>query len=122
MSSSFPAKPSSARSTRISPSGKVWVEDAQGLPPTIPFWLGEAPPRTRELSKAVSDLRRDVAERSADRAAARLWIIDEIIIPEAAADQIVNYVADTHAMLGAVPTQDHIIAERFLTKPAECSW
>ena len=36
-------------------SGKVWVEDAQGLPPSIPFWFGEAPARTRELSAAVSD-------------------------------------------------------------------
>ncbi|HSE87295.1 MAG TPA: DEAD/DEAH box helicase [Candidatus Binatia bacterium] len=94
-------------------SGKVWVEDAQGLPPTIPFWLGEAPPRTRELSKAVSDLRRDVAERSADRLAVQQWLVKEMIIPEAAAEQIVNYVADTLAVLGTVPTQEQIIAERF---------
>lgn len=94
-------------------SGKVWVEDAQGLPPTIPFWLGEAPPRTRELSKAVSDLRRDVAERFPDRTAAEQWLVKEMVIPEAAADQIANYVADTQAVLGAVPTQDQIIAERF---------
>ena len=44
-------------------SGKVWVEDAQGLPPSIPFWFGEAPARTRELSAAVSELRREVNER-----------------------------------------------------------
>ena len=94
-------------------SGKVLVEDAQGLPPTIPFWLGEAPPRTRELSKAVSDLRHDVAERSVDRTAAQQWLVNEMAIPEAAADQIVGYVADTQAMLGAVPTQDQVIAERF---------
>src|SRR5581483_3758260 len=41
----------------------VWVEDAQGLPPTIPFWLGEAPGRTVELSEEVGRLRRDVSER-----------------------------------------------------------
>jgi ATP-dependent Lhr-like helicase len=94
-------------------SGKVWVEDAQGLPPTIPFWLGEAPPRTRELSKAVSDLRRDVAERAADRPAVQQWLVNEMIIPAAAADQILNYVADTLGVLGMVPTQEQIIAERF---------
>src|SRR5262249_10679311 len=44
-------------------SGKVWVEDAQGLPPSIPFWLGEAPARTRELSEAVAELRSAVAAR-----------------------------------------------------------
>ena len=44
-------------------AGKVRVEDARGAPPTIPFWLGEAPARTPELSHAVSDLRREVALR-----------------------------------------------------------
>src|SRR6185369_8672812 len=41
-------------------AGTVRVADAQGLPPTIPFWLGEAPARSDELSKAVSDLRADI--------------------------------------------------------------
>src|ERR1044071_598093 len=94
-------------------SGKVWVEDAQGLPPSIPFWLGEAPARTRELSEAVSELRREVAAQLPDRAGARNWLMQEGGIPEAAADQIVNYVADTCAVLGTVPTQNQIIAERF---------
>jgi len=31
-------------------AGRVLVEDARGQPPSIPFWLGEAPARTRELS------------------------------------------------------------------------
>ncbi|MCU1268338.1 MAG: box helicase domain protein [Acidobacteria bacterium] len=43
--------------------GKVRVEDAHGQPPSIPFWLGEAPARTPELSAAVSRLREDVAAR-----------------------------------------------------------
>lgn len=94
-------------------SGKVWVEDAQGLPPSIPFWLGESPGRTIELSQAVSDLRRDVADRISDRTRAQAWLVDDIMIPEAAAEQIVNYVAETQSMLGTVPGQQCIIAERF---------
>jgi ATP-dependent helicase Lhr and Lhr-like helicase len=94
-------------------SGKVWVEDAQGLPPSIPFWLGESPGRTIELSKAVSDLRRDVADRISDRREAQGWLAGEIKIPEAAAEQIVNYVAETQSVLGTVPGQQSIIAERF---------
>jgi ATP-dependent Lhr-like helicase len=94
-------------------SGRVWVEDAQGLPPTIPFWLGEAPGRTRELSHAVSDLRAHVAALLPDRERARAWLGQQGFIPPAAAEQIVEYVAQTVAMLGAVPQQQRIIAERF---------
>ncbi len=94
-------------------SGKVWVEDAQGLPPSIPFWLGESPGRTIELSKAVSDLRRDVADRISDRRKAQDWLVGEIKIPEAAAEQIVTYVAETQSVLGTVPGQESIVAERF---------
>src|SRR5690606_26121551 len=50
---------SSYRILRIE-SGKVRVEDAHGMPPSIPFWLGEAPARTDELSAAVSRLRADI--------------------------------------------------------------
>jgi len=94
-------------------SGKVWVEDAQGLPPTIPFWLGEAPGRTIELSRAVSELRCAVAERIHDRAAAIRWLGDEVAMPQSAAEQIVSYVGETISVLGAVPSQEKIIAERF---------
>jgi ATP-dependent Lhr-like helicase len=94
-------------------SGKVWVEDAQGQPPTIPFWLGEAPARTLELSQAVSDLRAGVAEKLADRGATTHWVMDQVSMPQSAAEQIVNYVAETVAVLGTVPTQGKIIAERF---------
>ena len=52
------------RILKIEP-GKVRVEDARGAPPTIPFWLGEAPARTEELSRAVSDLRGEVSQRLA---------------------------------------------------------
>jgi ATP-dependent Lhr-like helicase len=94
-------------------SGKVWVDDAQGLPPSIPFWMGEAPARTVELSQAVSDLRAAVAARLADRAGAIAWLQGEVDMAQAAAEQIVSYVAETVAVLGTVPGQDKIIAERF---------
>ncbi|MDQ3289326.1 MAG: DEAD/DEAH box helicase, partial [Pseudomonadota bacterium] len=52
----------SYRVLRVEP-GRVRVEDAQGMPPNIPFWLGEAPGRTDELSYGVSRLRAEVASR-----------------------------------------------------------
>ncbi|TMA95855.1 MAG: DEAD/DEAH box helicase [Deltaproteobacteria bacterium] len=94
-------------------SGKVWVDDAQGLPPTIPFWMGEAPGRTLELSKAVSDLRIAVAARTPERSRAMQWLIDQVPMPQSAAEQIVDYVAETVSVLGTVPSQEKIIAERF---------
>lgn len=117
-------------------SGKVWVEDAHGAPPTIPFWLGEAPGRTLELSRAVSDVRETVARRAAagaeeagavteeeaasEREAAgarretpQSWLQRETGVGPAAAEQIVAYVNETRAMLGCVPTVDRIVAERF---------
>jgi ATP-dependent helicase Lhr and Lhr-like helicase len=40
--------------------GRVRVEDAQGAAPSIPFWLGEAPGRSDELSRSVSRLREEI--------------------------------------------------------------
>ena len=94
-------------------SGQMWVEDAQGLPPSIPFWMGEAPARTLELSAAVSELRKAVAARLADRDQVIQWLITEVPVPQAAAEQIADYVSETVQMLGTVPTQDKLIAERF---------
>jgi ATP-dependent Lhr-like helicase len=94
-------------------SGKVWVEDAKGSPPTIPFWLGEAPARSVELSAAVSGLRREVASRFHDPPAAVRWLAQECCLEEAAAQQVVAYVAETERALGCVPTGDCIVAERF---------
>jgi ATP-dependent helicase Lhr and Lhr-like helicase len=106
--------------------GKIRVEDAHGAPPTIPFWLGEAPSRTAELSAAVGELRQEVAARLAgphpdplplggegtrDRAVA--WLMDECGLEQAGAEQIVAYITETVAALGTVPTQHTIIAERF---------
>ncbi|MET0151254.1 MAG: DEAD/DEAH box helicase [Candidatus Binatia bacterium] len=94
-------------------AGKVRVHDAENLPPTIPFWLGEAPARTAELSAALADLRREVAERLHDPARAAGWLVAEASVSAEGAAEIVRYVADTAAVLGAVPTLDTIVAERF---------
>jgi ATP-dependent Lhr-like helicase len=94
-------------------AGRVRVEDAQGAPPTIPFWLGEAPARTAELSAAVAALRRGVAARLPDAAAATAWLGAEAGLDGAGAGQVVAYVAETLAVLGAVPTEQVVVAERF---------
>jgi ATP-dependent Lhr-like helicase len=94
-------------------AGKVWVEDAHGLPPSIPFWLGESPGRSRELSAALSDLREEIFRRAADRPTAMAWLSHETSVPEAAAAQMIAYVEETQAMLGCVPSQQCIVAERF---------
>ena len=94
--------------------GTVRVEDAQGQAPNIPFWLGEAPGRSDELSASVSRLRAELAERLADgQEAALRWLIDEIGIGEPAARQIVEYLAAAHAALGLLPTRDTLVFERF---------
>ncbi|MDR7549692.1 MAG: helicase-related protein, partial [Armatimonadota bacterium] len=94
-------------------AGRVRVEDAHGAPPSVPFWLGEAPGRTAELSTAVSDLRGEVAARLADPEAAAAWLIAECGVDRAGAEQVVGYLAETATVLGAVPTQQTIVAERF---------
>src|SRR5881409_2476780 len=82
-------------------AGRVRVEDAGGAPPTIPFWLGEAPARTPELSAAVADLRLEVALRHHDPDAAARWLMGETHVDQGGAEQIVRYIADV-AALGAV--------------------
>src|SRR4051812_23113158 len=127
--------------------GTVRVADAHGAPPTIPFWLGEAPARSDELSRAVSDLRADIEVRlnaglkpcatpelelaglkpcatpepelaglkpcATPEPAIVQWLVDETGIPLAAAEQAIAYLADAHAALGVLPTQDTLVLERF---------
>ncbi len=92
---------------------KVRVEDAKGLPPNIPFWLGEAPSRTAELSEAVSALRVELAERLDAPGEAIRWMRAECGLCPAGASQLVDYVRETVRVLGRVPTQEEIVAERF---------
>jgi len=97
-------------------SGVMRVADAKGAPPNIPFWLGEAPARSDELSRAVSDLRADLDERLAGDAAdvtAAAWLCGETGATTPAAEQVVAYVAETRAALGATPTQETLVLERF---------
>ncbi len=97
-------------------AGRVLVEDARGQPPTIPFWFGEAPARTRELSEEVSELRGEIDRRIADgRAPDELaeWLAAEAGLPVRAAQQVVAYLAAGRAALGALPRKDLLIAERF---------
>jgi ATP-dependent Lhr-like helicase len=96
--------------------GTVRVEDAHGQPPTIPFWLGEAPGRTDELSCAVSRLRSDIAAKlrsDPTENAARRWLGDEIGIPVSATEQLIQYLAAAAATFGCLPTQETIVLERF---------
>src|SRR5207249_10094583 len=94
-------------------SGQVRVVDAQGQPPSIPFWLGEAPGRTPELSQEVSRLRRDVDGRLADLREATTWLAGEIPgVPEPAARQMVEYLDASKKILGVIPTQETLELER----------
>ncbi|HEV8370617.1 MAG TPA: DEAD/DEAH box helicase [Pyrinomonadaceae bacterium] len=118
--------------------GKVRVEDAHGQPPSIPFWLGEAPARSAELSVSVSRLREEIASRvtevcngdvnpiddselveerkltaNVNLEAAIRWLTDDVGITRSAAEQIVEYLAGAKIVLGVMPSQDNLVLERF---------
>ena len=121
-------------------AGRVRVEDAHGAAPNIPFWLGEAPGRSDELSAGVARLRGEIDRRLSipevtlvstampvndDAAAQPLvrapqnlnaaidWLVDQVGVDDVAARQIVDYLARARAALGALPTQDTLAMERF---------
>ena len=104
-------------------SGSVLVEDAQGAPPNVPFWRGEAPARTDELSTHVSELREKISafvpasdangQPAKGITDAVSWLKLECGLDDAGAEQAVEYVITGRALLGAVPTQTTVIAERF---------
>src|SRR5487761_273767 len=96
--------------------GILRVADAEGMPPTIPFWLGEANGRSDELSEAVSRLRAELAESlgvDPSGQGARRRLVEEAGIGEDAAAQLIAYLAAAHAALGLLPTQDRLVFERF---------
>jgi ATP-dependent Lhr-like helicase len=110
--------------------GAVRVADARGQPPNLPFWFGEAPARTDELSAAVSELRRELDARlpgsetdarpanekndgDAGRVDAQAWLVEEIGLSEPAAFQLVEHLADAKHLLGVLPTEDTLVLERF---------
>jgi ATP-dependent Lhr-like helicase len=82
--------------------GKIRVEDAHGAQPSIPFWLGEAPGRSAELSAAVSQVRQNTA-----------LLTTSCGLDEAAARQAIAYLESGEASLGAMPSGTTIVAERF---------
>jgi ATP-dependent helicase Lhr and Lhr-like helicase len=94
-------------------SGVVRVEDAKGQPPGIPFWLGEAPARTSELSNAVSDFRIEIETRLADGQNPTQWLGQEMRLPADAAEQLGDYFSDAYRSLGAIPSQQTLVMERF---------
>jgi ATP-dependent Lhr-like helicase len=92
-------------------SGVVRVDDAHGQPPNIPFWLGEAPGRTDELSRAVSRFRQEIEARVGDGLTD--WLQGEMGLSESGARQLTQYFSAAHKTLGAIPSQDKLILERF---------
>jgi ATP-dependent Lhr-like helicase len=94
-------------------SGVVRVEDAKGQPPGIPFWLGEAPARTSELSQSVSDLRIEIEKLIANGQDRKQWLVREMGLPLEAAEQVGEYFADAYQSLGAIPSQQTLVMERF---------
>ncbi len=97
------------RIKRVEP-GRVRVEDAHGAAPTIPFWLGEAPGRSKELSAEVSSLRERIV---ADPEGAQALLISDCGLDEAGARQAAVYVRAGAAELGSLPSQKTVVAERF---------
>ncbi len=99
------------RVLRIEP-GIVRVADAKGAPPSLPFWLGEAPGRTRELAAAIGELREECVAQE-EEAAVFLQSVCGGALPPAAALQIAEFVEAGRRVLGAVPTPKRVILERF---------
>ena len=103
-------------------SGVVRVADAQGQPPSMPFWLGEAPARSDEVSAAVSRLRTGADERlpgpneprkTGDLDSATSWLMQHYGLTHSAAEQIAEYLAEGKRCIGLVPTVERVVAERF---------
>ncbi|KTC73790.1 helicase, DEAD/DEAH box family [Legionella birminghamensis] len=101
--------------------GRVIVEDAHGAAPTVPFWLGEAPARSKELSLQVSNLRKKIDEllplvvenEPEVKEGAGEWLMANCRVSRCGARQMIDYIIEGRALLGAVPSQETIIAERF---------
>jgi ATP-dependent Lhr-like helicase len=113
------------RIQRIESVGRVLVEDAHGASPTLPFWFGEAPQRTQELSQFVADLREEIDRRTRnvlpgyvsqanpEVADAAAFLKTECGVDDAGAVQLIAYIAAGRAVLGTVPSVTTIVAERF---------
>ncbi|MGH9299328.1 MAG: DEAD/DEAH box helicase, partial [Acidimicrobiales bacterium] len=95
-------------------SGTVRVVDAEGASPSVPFWLGEAPARTSELSEAVSDLRLGTEAALSESVAAAVAYVREVAAVDArAGEQVVAYLSTAHKELGRLPSVGRLVVERF---------
>jgi ATP-dependent Lhr-like helicase len=106
-------------------AGRMLVQDAHGAPPSVPFWRGEAPARTQELSAHVGELRGRISEMlprtspvgfsatQPEVAKAVGFLKEECGLDDSGAEQAIEYILQGRAVLGAVPTQTTVIAERF---------
>src|SRR6185436_352324 len=103
-------------------NGVVRVADAQGQPPSMPFWLGEAPSRSNEMSEAVSRLRAavdallpgpDVPRKDNELDPAIAFLQEHYFLSASAATQVATYLGEAKRSLGLVPTIDRIALERF---------
>ena len=96
---------------------KVRVEDAHGQAPNIPFWLGEMPGRSTELSAGVARLQATIDEHLAlgegQPETVLPWLQGELGLARDSAEQLIDYLARTRQVLGALPSQDTLIMERF---------
>ena len=100
--------------------GKVFAEDAKGQPPNIPFWVGEAPGRSDELSRAVSGVRERIeAGLDAGQERAFALVRHELGLDEPAARQLVDYLAASRAALTVLPTLETIVFERFFDETGD---
>lgn len=100
--------------------GRVLVEDAHGQPPTIPFWFGEAPGRSDELSVAVSRLRETMdALFDQGRETAENYLTDELRLGPSAVTQLMDYLGTTKAVFGLLPTREKIVFERFFDETGD---
>ena len=102
--------------------GILRVADAQGQPPSMPFWVGEAPSRSEEMCVAVSELRTRVAallpgpdepRREDEYDAAIALLIEQYQVSRSVAEQIARYIGEGKRALGVVPTVDTLVLERF---------
>jgi len=96
-------------------AGRILVEDAKGAPPNVPFWRGEAPARTAELSERVGWIRKELEDQivAKNEAQAIAYLQADCGLSRSGAEQAVDYISAGRSVLGVVPTQDTIVAERF---------
>ncbi len=101
-------------------TGRVFVEDAEGLPPNLPFWFGEAPGRSDELSQAVSDFRCQVMAVIEENPAGLVdWLISEAGLDSVVAGQLATYLVVSHQALGVLPSHQELVLERFFDETGD---